>query len=450
MTKLRPFLVASALIAALNTCALAAESNLEKEFRSVQRSIQAQMKSKNREQRLAAVRRLEAYPLVEAAKVLLLSGMASGDDEVRRASYETLLEFKEDTAIGLFLALAIEKDLKRGVVDDGTCAGMGVLLAAKNPELEKKTEQLLEQASNTPTTSGLLLLVTVADELGIQASEASLNSLLKLRRLPLFTKHFAFRRAVTQGLMRVRQVGAVTALVEILPESQGEIRSDIVRYLIAISGQNIGPDPVLWAGWWKTSKATFKFADPARPVPAVRANVAQPGAKSYYGLPLATRMLFIMDTSGSMRGARSEAAKRELIKVIAELPDSTSFSVLVFNSRVAVWEAQLAEATSENKDRACRFVASQELAANTASYDALEAALTLDAEAIYFLTDGAPYGGKVTQPAQIVTVITRLNRLRRMTINSIGIGVGKDGNVFDTFLKALAENNYGEYIRVDE
>jgi hypothetical protein len=56
----------------------------------------------------------------------------------------------------------------------------------------------------------------------------------------------------------------------------------------------------------------------------------------------------------------------------------------------------------------------------------------------------------VTQPAQIVTLISKLNRLRRMTINSIGIGVGADGNVFDAFLKALANNNYGQYIRVDE
>ena len=81
---------------------------------------------------------------------------------------------------------------------------------------------------------------------------------------------------------------------------------------------------------------------------------------------------------------------------------------------------------------------------------ASSAALTFDAEAIYFLTDGAPYGGKVTQPAQIVTLITKMNRLRRMTINSIGIGVGREGNVFDAFLKTLATSNYGQYIRVDE
>ncbi len=124
--------------------------------------------------------------------------------------------------------------------------------------------------------------------------------------------------------------------------------------------------------------------------------------------------------------------------------------MLVFNSHVAVWQAQLVEATSENKDLACRYVAGQELAANTASYDALEAALSFDAEAIYFLTDGAPYGGKVTQPAAIVTLITKLNRLRRMTIHSIGIGAGREGNVFDAFLKTLAASNYGEYIRVDQ
>src|SRR5689334_22043453 len=56
----------------------AADGDLDKEFHSAQRSIQNQMKSKNREQRLAAVRKVEAYPVVEAAKLLLLTGLASG------------------------------------------------------------------------------------------------------------------------------------------------------------------------------------------------------------------------------------------------------------------------------------------------------------------------------------------------------------------------------------
>jgi hypothetical protein len=429
----------------------AAESDLEKEFRTAQRSIQAQMKNKNRDQRVAAVKKLEAYPVVDAAKLLVASGLGSGDDDVRRASYEVLLKFKEDAAIGNVLAQSVDKDLKRGAVDEATCGAMGVLLASKNPDLEKKADQLLSQAASIiANSSGLLLLVTVADELGAQATEESMKSLFKLSKLPLFAKHFAFRRAVTHGLMRVRQVDAVTEILGMLTSAQGEIRSDIVRYLMAISGEQIGADPMLWAAWWKTNKATFKFPDPAKPLVAAKANLGPPGGKSYYGLPLANRIVFIMDTSASMRGARIEAAKRELIRAISELPETTEFGVLVFNNRVTVWQPRLVPATSENREAACQFVFAQDLGPQTASYDALEAALTFDAEAIYFLTDGAPFGGKVTRPDQIVTVITKLNRLRRMTINSIGIGVGANGNVFDAFLKALADANYGQYIRVDE
>jgi len=87
-------------------------------------------------------------------------------------------------------------------------------------------------------------------------------------------------------------------------------------------------------------------------------------------------------------------------------------------------------------------VALQDLGPATASYDALEAALSFDAEAIYFLTDGAPFGARSRSPAAIVTVISKLNRLRRMTVNSIGIGVGQEGNVFDAFLKALANAEF--------
>lgn len=429
----------------------AAERDLEKEFRTAQRSIQAQMKNKNREQRVAAVKKLEAYPVVDAGKLLVVSGLGSGDDDVRRASYEVLLKFKDDAAIGNVLAQAVDKDLKRGAVDEATCGAMGVLLSSKNAELEKKADQLLLQAASITTSgSGLLLLVTVADELGTQATEESMKSLLKLSKLPLFAKNFAFRRAVTHGLMRVRQVDAVSEIVGMLTSAQGEIRSDLVRYLVAISGEQIGADPILWADWWKTNKAKFKFPDPAKPLVAAKANLGPPGAKSYYGLPLANRIVFIMDTSASMRGARIEAAKRELIRAISELPETTEFGLLVFNNRVTVWQPKLVPATSENREAACQFVVAQDLGPQTASYDALEAALTFDAEAIYFLTDGAPFGGKVTRPDQIVTVITKLNRLRRMTINSIGIGVGANGNVFDAFLRTLADANYGQYIRVDE
>jgi hypothetical protein len=153
-----------------------------------------------------------------------------------------------------------------------------------------------------------------------------------------------------------------------------------------------------------------------------------------------------------MRGARIEAAKRELINAINALPEGVYFDVLAFDRNVKPWQRKLAIGSAENKKQAANWVLVQGLGGGTASYDALEAALDFDTEAIYFLTDGAPYGGKVVAPVEIVEIISRLNHTRRMTINAIGIGVGQPLpiNPFYMFLTQLAERNYGEYRAVND
>jgi hypothetical protein len=203
-----------------------------------------------------------------------------------------------------------------------------------------------------------------------------------------------------------------------------------------------------WQAWWKSVVATFEFPPAAQKSP-VAAFVSS--APSYYGIPMyGSKIVFVIDASGSMRGLRIEAAKRELIKAIYDLPDGTEFNVLAFSESVLPWQRQLTVASKDTKPAAMRFVELLGLSSQTHSYDALEAALTFDAEAIFFLTDGQPNGGKISQPAKIVNVISRMNRVRRVTINSIGIGVGPSGSEFDLFMKALAGENFGGYRRVDE
>jgi Ca-activated chloride channel family protein len=164
----------------------------------------------------------------------------------------------------------------------------------------------------------------------------------------------------------------------------------------------------------------------------------------------AERLVFVLDTSGSMTGQRIMAAKRELIKAIGNLSERASFGIVVFNSSVSVWQKQLVPATQKAKHAAIAYVSSQGTAANTASYDALEAAFNFDTEAIYFLSDGAPHGGKIPAPVDIVAAITAINRVRRVSVYTIGIGVGFAGGPLDLFLKTLAEQNLGLYRRVDQ
>ena len=104
------------------------------------------------------------------------------------------------------------------------------------------------------------------------------------------------------------------------------------------------------------------------------------------------------------------------------------FNIVAFNNRNYIWQKKLVPASDENKNNANYFVAALTLANGTASYDALDAALQFDAESIYFLTDGAPVGGRITSPPDIIRAINRDNQFRRMTVNSLGIGVGLPGN----------------------
>jgi Mg-chelatase subunit ChlD len=429
------------------TVLAADESKDAKEFKLAKRGIQQQLKSRNPEARLAAVHRLAEYSTAEAAKVLYQMGFASDDEQVRRAAYETLLSFRENPEVCEYLAAEVKKESKHGNADPAACASLAVLLASELEEVDYDSRELLEAVGDAK--GGVSLLVMMADELATLGDDVSVGILLKLSKSAAFGSEFGLRRAVVQALARADQLTAVDALIGFLEKIEGEVRADIVQYLVGISGERLGNDQMAWRAWWDANREGFKFP-PAAGRDAGRADLGGKSS-SYYSLPLyAKRLVFVLDTSGSMRGARIYAAKRELVRAIEALPQEVQFSVLAFNGRTFIWKKDLMEATGENKKKAAAFVNSQELGGRTASYDALEAALKFDAEAIYFLTDGAPAGGKITQPEQIVAVISKQNRARRVTINSIGIGVGPQGNPFDSFLRSLAEQNYGEYKRVDE
>ena len=111
---------------------------------------------------------------------------------------------------------------------------------------------------------------------------------------------------------------------------------------------------------------------------------------------------------------------------------------------------ELVPASEQMKQLAVNVVIEQPLKFKTASFDALEAAFGLDPEAIFFLSDGAPFGGKIDAPAEIISTIGKWNRVRRVSIHSIGVGVSEPkAEVYAAFLKGLAETNWGIYEAVN-
>jgi hypothetical protein len=412
------------------------------------RSVQVQLHSRQPSVRLEAIKRLQDFPAVEAAKVLVPFALADRAEDVRRAAYHTLLRWKDEPEVCEILVKALDREVheKKGGIAL-TAPLIAVLLASSLPKTEADLNESLETYL-AKSKDGAAAVTAIADELGKQDDEQSLPSLQKLARLKCFSSSFACRRATVQAMILIRRPESIDGLMALLPRVDGEVAGDIVRHLTQISGEQLAGDLPAWRNWWKKHKEGFEF--PARGAKPPVGEVAPPGAASYYGLSLnARRLVFVLDVSGSMEGPRLQAAKEELIRAIEGLAKEVSFSVLVYSDAVTPWQRKLMPADPSNKRSASQFVYTRRGAGKTATYDALETAFQFDAEAIYFLSDGKPNGGKIITPDDIVAVITQANRSRRISVYTIGVAPGVPDGPFDIFLRTLAEQNFGAYRRVD-
>jgi hypothetical protein len=429
---------------AVGPAVLAADPS--KADRSGLRTVQKQLRSESASQRVEAVERLRELPTLEGAKFIVPALLIDPAREVRHAAYDTLLGWKDQREVCLFLLKNLQQETrsKQGELPV-VMALTAVLLASDLPDTQRDVTKLLDDYV-AKGQDGASFVTTLADELGQQDSPQALASLQRMIALKCFSSTFACRRAVIQNIIRIRLPQAVERLIELLPQVDGEARGDIVRYLAELSGEQHGINRTAWQTWWKGHKDTIKFPAIGSSLPAA---TALPGQPSYYGLAIhGQRIVFVIDISGSMEGARLAAAKRELIQAIDSLPNETAFGLVVFNNRVAVWQRNLTPATPATKQAARVHVGGLRAGGMTAAYDALEAAFWLDAEAIYFLSDGEPTAGRIIAPQAILAAIAETNRSRRMSLYTIGIAPGQPGSRLDSFMRSLAEQNYGTYRRV--
>lgn len=435
------------MLAIVTTGAHAARADRLEEFQKAKKSVTPQLKSKQASARIEAVKKLQEFPLEDSTR-LIYNSLNDSEGEVREAAYDSLMAMRGNQEVCDTLVLLVKKQLGRR--DEGQMAapGIAVLLASTLPSVQRDSLAFVDDEV-AGGRRGLAVIVTVAEELGRHAQAEDVLPLVRLSKTEVFAEHFGLQRTVVDSLKRIKSKDAIGALISIMDKVGGEAKADAAEHLTSVTGQIFGMDGEAWARWWQDSQEAFE--QPKRSIEAPYRSVAlAQHSESYYGLPLfAEKLVFVLDTSGSMTGERIVAAKRELTRAIEGLPNHSQFAVVVFNGTVDVWQRQLAKSTAEAKKAAIQYVNSQATHSNTASYDALEAAMQFDTEAIYFLSDGAPHGGKISAPVDIVAAISTMNRARKISIYTIGIGVGIPGNPLDVFLKTLAEKNLGLYRRVD-
>jgi hypothetical protein len=153
-------------------------------------------------------------------------------------------------------------------------------------------------------------------------------------------------------------------------------------------------------------------------------------------------VVYVVDRSSSMgvNGAL-DAVKRELRASLDRLPEDARFQIVFYNRHAEVLsidrQTGLLPATAANKSQAVQRLDSLTAEGGTAHLEALQRALNLGADVIYFLTDADDL------PPQTVQAVTRLNQ-RRVSIHTMELTAANRGRE-DMPLQVLARQNRGLY-----
>ena len=280
---------------------------------------------------------------------------------------------------------------------------------------------------------------------------------------------------------------AVEPLIDRLETEGGRLQREVLKSLRAVTHENFGPNPLTWRTWWKGQKP--------KGIPPVPAPVApnpdddryakpkrRPGGPAdeeatYYGRRIFSQSaVFVIDLSRSMEtvievpkdaqeklgtiavGKRIDVAKEAAKSAIEKLDARMRFNIVFFSTEVEPWRKEMVPVGGE-REAALSAVTSSATTGETNIFGALRAAFglhekpTLSADldavpdAIWFMTDGTPTRGEITEVETILSWTREFNRFAKTELNVVAMGsLGLDL----PFLSRMATENGGAFVHVPD
>ncbi len=182
--------------------------------------------------------------------------------------------------------------------------------------------------------------------------------------------------------------------------------------------------------------------------------LAAPGVDAKEKTVVQKDIAFVLDTSGSMAGAKLEQAKKAIAFCVENLNDGDRFEILRFATDVDLLFSGFKDANKANRERAQAFIKETKPIGGTAIDDALRKALDLINRreesktrpgVIVFLTDGRPTVGETSEEMIHTNVKKAAGQTRLFCF-----GIGHDVNTH--LLDKIAETTraFSQYVLPEE
>ncbi len=268
------------------------------------------------------------------------------------------------------------------------------------------------------------------------------------------------RAAAIEASTRLRDRESIGWLVDRLARESGRLRWDIVVALHDLTGKDLGLEAKPWKAWWEANRETFAVR------PAGGKGGPDPGSTqaSFFKVPiLSTRILFLLDLSGSMRepspegGTKLDVARKGTLETIRSLPPETRFGIAglgcdedgayTFREK-KTWRGRpsLLPASPEARADAERFVRGLEARGWTNLYDGIEYAFSdPEVDTIYLYSDGGASKGTYIAAGEILSALAKLNRFRRIVLHTVEVPGAKNPPDNKRLLEAIARQTKGVF-----
>jgi hypothetical protein len=290
--------------------------------------------------------------------------------------------------------------------------------------------------------------------------------------------------AATHALKQIGGREVVEAFIKDFSRFEGRALDDVADALLWLTGEDFGTSKVSWEAWWQSKGKDAEIRGIDRDeFDRIREESRNNTTGTYYGLRVISKFVtFIVDISGSMEepyevdtiklpggrkgkrggtgvaeedeedaGSRKkevlpkiEVARRELVRVLDGIPSGTQFNIIPFESSFTPWRPALVQMDDDVRLQSIEFVKQLNPRGMTNVFDTLASALEdPEVNTIYFLSDGAPTMGKITEPQGILDRIRELNSERKVKIHTIGFHLDPGAA---SLMRRLAEENHGDFV----